>query len=111
MRAYEIREALNNFIVNANVDEDSDLFKQAVLAVNELDQFEMVDKRYAMAIVWQVDDVLSIRPDLTEEQAGEVLGRAEDIHDASIGVSWDTLECCADDLFPEGNEDSNGRPV
>lgn len=105
MNQYQIREALNNFITNANVDEDSDLFKQAVLAVNELDQFELVDKRYAMAIVWQIDDVLSIRPDLTEEQAGEVLGRVEDIHDASIGVSWDTLECCADDLFPEEDED------
>lgn len=105
MNEFQIREALNNFIVNANVDEDSDLFKQAVLAVNELDNYDMVDKRHAMAIVWQVDDVLSVRPDLTEEQAAEVLGRVEDIHDASIGVSWYTLECCAEDLFPEDGED------
>ena len=104
MNEYQIREALDNFIVNANVDEDSELFKRAREAINELDQFELVDKRYAMAIVWQVDDVLSIRPDLTEEQAGEVLGRVEDVHDASIGVSWDTLTWCADDLYPEPDE-------
>ena len=105
MNEYQIREALDNFITNANVDPDSDLFKAAVLAVNELDQYELVDKRYAMAIVWQVDDVLSIRPDLTEEQAGEVLGRVEDCHDASIGVSWDTLQIVAEEMYPEGGDD------
>ena len=105
MNEYQIREALDSFIVNANVDPDSELFKKARAAINELDQYELVDKRYAMAIVWQIDDVLSIRPDLTEEQAGEVLGRVEDIHDASIGISWSTLETVADDLFPEGDGD------
>lgn len=104
MNQYQIREALNNFIINANIDEDNHLFKQAVQAVNELDQYELVDKRHAMAIVWQIDDVLSIRPDLTEEQAGEVLGRVEDIHDASIGISWGTIEIAADDLFPKDDD-------
>ena len=105
MNEYQIREALDNFITNANVDPDSDLFQKAREAISELDQYEMVDKRYAMAIVWQIDDVLSIRPDLTEEQAGEVLGRVEDCHDASIGVSWDTLEIYAEEMYPEGDED------
>lgn len=104
MNENQIREALNNFIVNANVDEDSDLFKQAVAAVNELDHYELTDKRYAMAIVWQIDDVLSIRPDLTEEQAGEVICRVEQCHDASLGVTWDTLDEVAGDLFPEEDE-------
>lgn len=104
MNEYQIREALNNFITNANVDEDSDLFKQAAAAVNELDQFELVDKRYAIAIVWQVDDVLQARPDLTEEQALEVITRVEQCHDACIGVTWDTLDEFAGDLFPEADE-------
>ena len=104
MNEYQIKEALNDFITNANIDPDSQLFQQAVQAVNTLDQFELVDKRVAMAIVWQIDDVLSVRPDLTEEQAAEVLGAVESGHDASIGISWDTLEIYADQLFPE--EDS-----
>lgn len=107
MNEYQIREALDNFITNANVDPDSDLFKAAAQAVNELDQYELVDKRYAMAIVWQIDDVLSVRPDLTEEQAGEVLGRVEDCHDASIGVSWDTLEIVADEMFPPEDDEED----
>ena len=105
MNEYQIREALNNFIVNANVDPDSDLFKQAVLAVNELDQYRLVDNRDTIALLWCIDDVLEIRPDLTEEKAGEVLTRVDDIHDASIGVSWDTIQCVADDMFPEGNDE------
>ena len=104
MNEYQIREALNDFIANANIDPDSQLFQRAAQAVNALDQFELVDKRVAIAIVWQIDDVLSVRPDLTEEQAGEVLGAVESGHDASIGTSWDTLEIYADQLFPE--EDS-----
>ena len=103
MDEHEIKRALRNLLDNCAVDQDSELYRMAAQGLNELhDHYELTDKRYAMAIIWQIDDVLSIRPDLTEEQAGEVLGRVEDIHDASIGVSWDTLECCADDLYPEG---------
>lgn len=105
MNEYQIREALNNFITNANVDEDSDLFKQAVAAVNELDQYELVDKRNSIALVWMTDDVLSIREDLTEEQAMEVLERVDRKHDASIGVCWETLEIYAEDMFPEPDEE------
>jgi len=105
MTEYQIREALNNFITNANVDEDSDLFKQAAAAVNALDEFDMVDRRYAIAIVWQVDDVLSVRPDLTEEQALEVLKAVESGHDAGIGISWDTLDIYAAEMYPEADDE------
>ena len=105
MNECQIKEALNNFIINANVDPDSDLFKQAVRAVNELDQYRLVDNRDTIALLWCIDDVLEIRPDLTEEQAGEVLTRVDDIHDASIGLSWDTLQAVADDMYPKGSDD------
>ena len=105
MNEYQIREALNNFITNANVDPDSDLFKAAAQAVNELDQFELVDTRYAIANVWMVEDVQSVRPDLTEEQAREVLGKVEKYHDATIGISWETIQLYADDMYPEEEED------
>jgi hypothetical protein len=35
-----------------------------------------------IAISWRIEDVKAIRPDLTDAQAREVLGRAEDKHDA-----------------------------
>ena len=57
-----------------------------------------------IAIVWSVADVLDIRPDLTEDQAYEVLIQADQNHDATIGISWDVLDCHASMLYPEETE-------
>ncbi len=46
------------------------------------------------------DDVLSLRPDLTEEEAQEVVDIADRRFDASIGVNWDVLQTHADMSFP-----------
>jgi len=62
----------------------------------------------SIAIVWCIADVKDIRPDLSEDECMEVLGYQERKHDASMGVSWDTLEWCADYLFPKREEVSNG---
>lgn len=51
-------------------------------------------------IVWHVDDVFAVRPDLDEEQAMQVLTKIKDKHDAERGVSWDTIIQWADELFP-----------
>lgn len=53
-----------------------------------------------IAIVWSVEDVQSVRPDLTDEQAFEVLEQVKHKHDATLGVTWDTLDFWADFLFP-----------
>ena len=58
-----------------------------------------------IAIVWSVADVLDIRPDLTEDQAYEVLYRADHKHDATIGINWDVLGCHASILYPEETEE------
>ena len=112
MNEYEIKRALRALLENCAVDQDSQLYKDAAQGLNELaDHYELTDKRYAMAIVWMVDDVLSMRPDLTEEQANEVLTEVERQHDASIGISWDTLDIIADSLYPEPEEEDEDEPV
>lgn len=55
---------------------------------------------------WYVDDVLSIRPDLTEEQAEDVLEKVADTHDCNIGITWEVIEIHANNLFPL-SEDKN----
>jgi len=50
---------------------------------------------------WCVEDVQSVRPDLTDEQAFEVLCRVDHYFDANYGISWNTLELNADELFPK----------
>jgi hypothetical protein len=54
-----------------------------------------------IAITWHIDDVKELRPDLTDDQAREVLQQAKDRHDAGIGITWEVLEIHADDLFPK----------
>tara|TARA_R100000988_G_scaffold103120_1_gene80950 strand:+ start:2015 stop:2266 length:252 start_codon:yes stop_codon:yes gene_type:complete len=62
----------------------------------------------SIAIIWEIDDVKSVRPDLTDDECMEVLGYVDRKHDASLGVCWETLECHCDHLFPE-KEEANGN--
>jgi len=50
--------------------------------------------------------VKGIRPNLTDEQAFEVLEHVGRKHDAEWGISWTTLETVADDMFPETGSSS-----
>lgn len=66
-----------------------------------IDLYQLHAERKEIANVWMIEDVLSIRPDLTEEQAWEVLQVAERRHDATIGINWDVLHYHAQSLFGE----------
>ena len=82
-----IKETLRNAMLNERIDDG---------------------KRYNptkhIIIIWSIDDVLSIRPNLTEEQAMDVLMLAKRRHDANEGINWDTLTCWADEVYPEPEE-------
>ena len=43
-------------------------------------------------IVWMPEDVLALDDTLTDEQVSWVLERMEHKHDATLGISWDTVE-------------------
>jgi hypothetical protein len=57
-----------------------------------------------IAIVWTVDDVLEMRPDLNEDQAWKVLLFIEKHHDAGIGINWEVIEATAQILFGDEPE-------
>ena len=50
---------------------------------------------------WHVDDVFNQRPDLTEDQAIEVLALIAHNFDANIGINWDVIDSAAHYLFPQ----------
>jgi hypothetical protein len=56
---------------------------------------------HSIFIEWCIDDVKTVRPDLDDDQAFEVLEMVKDDHDASLGITWNTLEYAADHLYPE----------
>lgn len=49
------------------------------------------DPERQISIVWGIEDVQSVRPDLTDDQAFAVLKEVEHRHDANIGINWDVL--------------------
>ena len=53
-----------------------------------------------VAIPWCIDDVQSERPDLTADQAWQVLLQCKDQHDAEWGFTWQLIRCTAAELFP-----------
>ena len=54
-----------------------------------------------IAIYWSVEDILSRRSDLTEQQAVEVLSCLKTSHDATIGINWEVIDIQIEGLFPE----------
>jgi hypothetical protein len=70
---------------------------------------DLLAKQKRIALIWAIEDVLRLRPDLTAEQAWEVLQAVESEADALVGVTWDTLEECAERLFGDGPDDDENE--
>ena len=71
---------------------------------SEIDIDALLAERKQIAVIWGVEDVQQVRPDLTDDQAWEVLLYVRRHHDAEFGVNWQTLECIAEDLFGDAPE-------
>jgi len=61
--------------------------------------------RNLAVIVWQAEDVLDTAEDmgfiLTRQQAEDIVHLLDDRHDATFGITWDTVESYVDDLIQE----------
>jgi hypothetical protein len=63
-----------------------------------------LEKQGYIVVLWHIDDVKELRPDLSDEQCREVLEHCDKYHDATIGINWDVISFHAQDLFPEPEE-------
>jgi len=70
----------------------------------DIDIHAILAERKEIAIIWSIEDVQFVRPDLTDDQAWQVLGQVSRHHDAELGVNWQTLECLAEDLVGDAPE-------
>jgi hypothetical protein len=55
---------------------------------------------------WSIQDVQDERPDLTDEQAREVLAEIEKRHDANFGINWEFIQDIADLMFEQEEDES-----
>ena len=61
-------------------------------------------KQGYIVVLWHINDVKELRPDLSDEQCRKVLQQCEHDHDANIGINWDVISFHAENLFPEREE-------
>lgn len=82
-----------------NIDEMADLlFKAGVIRPGKEEQARNALIGYwadKMALIWTAQDVIDCCPNLTEEQAVEVLYKALHDHGYTIGITWETFRTCA----------------
>jgi hypothetical protein len=69
-----------------------------------IDVHELLEQRRQVAVIWCIEDVQSVRHDLTDDQAWEVLQECCRIHDCELGFNWLLIETVADELFPIANK-------
>jgi hypothetical protein len=74
--------------------------KQHELAIHEL-----LATRRQVAVIWCIEDVQGVRPDLGDDQAWTVLQQCRKVHDCEFGFTWLLIETVADDLFPKHHDD------
>jgi len=67
----------------------------------KIDIHGLLAQRREVAVIWSTEDVQSIRSDLTDDQAWEVLQECRDHHDCELGFNWLLIETVADNMFPE----------
>ena len=48
---------------------------------------------------WDIHDVQTVRPDLSNDQAMEVLERVNKLYDPNVGVNYCTIRMTATELF------------
>lgn len=91
-----VRENLQQF---GEEDQDGSIIVTLQAENTEHPDPDRHDSETQIMIIWSVEDVLEVRPDLSRDQGMQVLRMVEKNHDASVGVNWDTLEGCAQVLF------------
>ena len=57
-----------------------------------------------ISIIWSTEDVLCVRPDLTKDQAREVLYNIYHSYDATIGINWEVIDIIAEEMFGKPKE-------
>jgi len=74
-------------VMNVREDERDEAWAEIEVLKKKLAHYE--DN---CTIVWSPEDVLTLDDTLTDDQVSWVLERMEHKHDATLGISWDTID-------------------
>jgi|GEM_PF-4739499 hypothetical protein len=71
-------------------------YKQVIKAQHN----EACNKKYAISITWNIENVLEVRPSLTAQQAINVLHELKYNHYTGMDINWTTVTSACDRLYP-----------
>jgi len=71
----------------------------------DLDVHDLLANRRHVAVIWSIEDVQNVRPDLDDDQAWEVLQACRDRHDCEWGFTWTFIEDVANEMFRKPHDD------
>lgn len=60
-----------------------------------------------IALTWTIEDVRDCKKGITDEEAKDALAEVLHGHDASVGVTWDTLVAACGGSYPSGDDDED----
>ena len=75
----------------------------------DIDLHAALQENHQIAHIWNVADVKSVRPHLSDEDAWEVLQAVESQLDSEHGITWTTIRDAADDLFPAQRKERSAK--
>ena len=99
-----IKDALYHFR-SLGDDEAAEVMQQIIEAAAtappkaEIDIHALLAERREIAVIWGIEVVQEIRPDLTDDQCWEVLQASKGYHEETISINSSVLECHAKLLF------------
>jgi hypothetical protein len=73
---------------------------------SKIDIDDVLAQRGQVAVIWGIEDVQAVRPDLNDDQSWEVLLQCSKVHDCEVGFTWVLIETVADSMFasPEDSD-------
>ncbi|MEZ6063982.1 MAG: hypothetical protein R3C19_26860 [Planctomycetaceae bacterium] len=71
---------------------------------SQMDLLMHLTEQRRIAVIWSVEDVKQLRPDLTDNQAWHVLLETRRSHDACVGINWNVIDAVADVLYPQTHQ-------
>lgn len=74
------KEELQKLLPNSTIYED------------RVDGVKVYDPETEISIIWGIVDVKEVAPDISDDDAMDVLMKVDDKHDANNGVTWETLK-------------------
>jgi len=107
----EALDLLDSYDNNGRIGTVKNILEEALSLSkkNDVRILEFFDNTKQVAIIWSDEDVLELRPDLTQKQAMEVLYDVVEHHDAEWGIGWETLRVTAENMFPEPEPEDKRR--